>query len=157
MTKDQIKLIHIAQSQLKMSDEQYRMLLWNVAGVRSCKDLTNEWFEDCMAVMEDMGFVTKLPDESALSTSPNPNYWRNKVERRKSSCNERMVRKIHELHRQCPRYPLDGLTFRMSNHRTNEVEKLSPHEAYSMIEALKKIAERPKDNALPTAPFNPIG
>jgi hypothetical protein len=58
----QIKLIHIAKSQLKISDENYRELLagfckdhesWSVA---SSKELTSQQAEDLLKIFEKLGF-----------------------------------------------------------------------------------------------------
>jgi hypothetical protein len=71
-----------------LNDPQYRTLLRSVAGVESCKALDNPGVEDVMAVLEGMGFD---------SHPGGPTYWRDKVDRRGSRVNERMVHLIREL------------------------------------------------------------
>jgi len=136
MTKDQIKLIHVAKGKVNLSEEQYRMMLRNLGNVDSCKDLTNETFEDCMAFLEDCGFLG--------------NYWRNKVITRGSFASSRQVWMIQELHADyeyaCepngPHYELSGLAARCSDDRTRDLSRLTPAEAYGLIEQLKSMIAR---------------
>ena len=129
----QIKLIHVAAAQIfgRDSKERYRMLLRNVGDVDSSTRLSPEAFEDCMAVLEDMGF-------SGLGS---PTYWRDKVKLRGMYGNERMARKIHAMAAEC-RYELPALCLRFSHHRTEQVELLDPREQYSLIEMLKAVEKR---------------
>jgi phage gp16-like protein len=131
ITKQQIILIHVAQSRVRLNELQYRTLLHNVAGVETCKDLDQAGVEDVMAVFEDMGFQDK----------EGGNYWREKVRRRGSECGERMRRKIEAMAAET-KYPLGALVHRMSNKRTDKVELLYPREAWQLIEALKAIIDR---------------
>jgi len=136
MTNEQIKLIHVAKSKAGLTEEQYRMMLRNLGGVKSCKLLTNETFEDCMAFLEDCGF----PGD----------YWRNKVATRSSFANARMVWMIRQLHIQYesarridePHYELEGLVARSSKGRTRDPDRLTPAEAWALIEAIKKMIQR---------------
>ncbi|MEI8197314.1 MAG: phage protein GemA/Gp16 family protein, partial [Phycisphaerae bacterium] len=81
MTPDQIRMIHTASTRVKHNRAQYESMLRNVGGVETCKDLTNETFEDCMAFLEDCGFEG--------------HYWRDKVAMRGSRASTRMTHKIH--------------------------------------------------------------
>jgi hypothetical protein len=139
MTPTQLKLIHIAAGQVQggLNDAQYRTLLQNVAGVTSAKSLTNASYEDCMAVLEDLGFRQRGEPED---------YWRDKVFRRGSRPGERMVFKIEAMALEC-RYELPALCLRMSNHRTGDVRALYPREAWQLIEAMKAIEKREASNA----------
>jgi hypothetical protein len=132
MTPQQIKLIHIAAKQIGLDDRTYRLLLHNVAGVTTCKKLDNPGLENVMAVFEDLGFRDAEHD---------PEYWRTKVKLRGSNAGERMVRKIRELVTQTP-YKLSGLCTRFSHDRTATPEKLSPREAWNLIEMLKSAIHR---------------
>lgn len=134
MTPDQIKLIRIAAKKVGLNDAQYRMLLWNVAKVKSCLQLTNGGFEDVMAIFEQDGFVFD---------SSKPFYFRDKVFRRGELVNERVLRKIETLAViNGQPYPLESMTLRMSRQRTRKTEELTPREAFNLIEAIKKIIER---------------
>ncbi len=130
-TPKQVTLIHVAKSRIGLTDPQYRMLLRNVAGVGSCKDLDQAGVEDVMAVMEDSGFQDK----------EGGTYWRDKVRRRGAECGERMRRKIEALAAD-QQYPLAAMVHRHSNKRTDRVEQLYPREAWNLIEALKAIVDR---------------
>ncbi len=126
------RLLHLAVRQAGLEEEHYRMILRNVAGVESSKELTQVDLENVMAVLEDSGFrhVGKPED-----------YWRSKVAMRGSICGERMVKKIEEL-AAGQKYDLAGLCRRVSEDRVARVDKLRPREAYRLIEALKAIVQR---------------
>lgn len=132
LTKDQLQLIHVAARKTLKTDREYRVLLNNVAGVTSSKELTNASLEDVMAVLEDMGFRQHAQSET---------YWRDKVANRgpRGRCGERMVHKIRQL-ALGSRYPLAGLVKRFSGERTMRVEELRPREAANLIEMLKESA-----------------
>jgi hypothetical protein len=190
-TPNQIRLIHVAASQVALSDAQYRMLLHNVADVETSKQLGNDTFEQVMAVLEGMGFdgrlrcprvtpaiegeletlarmrhrcLPELVDEATrgrqatvqglrpceavrvrmlLNGSPIffPVYWADKAARQGKLANARMVHKIRELGAQ-QRYELPAMVLRMSGRRTDQVEQLTPHEAWNLIEALKAVIDR---------------
>src|SRR4051794_38249656 len=100
MTPKQHQLLRTAAFKaLKLNELQYRTILRNTAGVESSKDLTNQSFENVMAVLEDMGFVY---------FGHGSNYWRDKVAARGSQAGERQVDYINRLIANSP-YPLKGL------------------------------------------------
>lgn len=123
----QLKIVHVAARKVGLNDAQYRTLLANAAGVQSSKDLTQAGFEDVMAVLEDLGFRDDRNGET---------YWRDKVEARGQAGNARMVHKIRELAKHSI-YPLERLVWRHSEGRTEDVEQLTPREAWKLIEMLK--------------------
>jgi len=141
MTPQQIKFVKVAQRQLKLDDPTYRTILRNIAGVESCKDLTNETLEDVMSFFESHG----LPGH----------YWTDKA-RQRGSGNPRMAHKIaalwqsyeeaaRESHLPPDRcYKLSGLVERISRRKTRNVAELNPREQWQLIEALKEIVERIK-------------
>jgi hypothetical protein len=140
MTPAQIKLIHVASRQCGLTRSQYEMLLANVAGATSCKDLTNSGFEDCMAVLEDMGFEG--------------HYWRDKVAARGARGTERMCWKIQELlaaydevRGEHAHYELAGLIERATKGRTRLLAELKPREAWNMIEGIKSMIDRVSESA----------
>jgi len=145
MTPQQIKLIHTASSRAGLNRAQYELMLINVGGVSTCKALTHEAFEDCMAFLEDSGFPGT--------------YWRERVNKRGGFANPRMVFKIRELHGQYeelrgdddPHYELAGLVARASVTTTRDINALLPREAWNLIESLKKMIERlaPKQHLAP--------
>ncbi len=95
MTKAQITNIHIAKSKVQLSEAQYRLMLHNVAGVTSSKELTNASYEDCMAFLEDCGYRQILDGQLQA-----PDYWRRQVAKRGVYANGRLLHKILELHGQ---------------------------------------------------------
>ena len=131
-TKDQIQIVQIARRQVGLNEPQYRLLLANVAGVASTKDLGNAAVEDVMDVLEGLGFV---------DSKNRAGYWGGKVRRRGSECGERMRRKIEVLASET-KYPLGALVHRFSGKRTDRVEQLLPREAWNLIEGLKAIVGR---------------
>lgn len=161
MTKEQIRAIKAMQRRAQLDDPAYRLVLANVAGVTTCKDLDNAGFEDVMAVMEDW---------AAQREGDSGSYWRDKVARRGSRGTERMIWKIRELHGQYEElrglddthYELGGLAARVSKQRTSDLAQLTPRECWNLIEALKDIIERLSgadapvgrpSNSLEPAPF----
>jgi cell division GTPase FtsZ len=133
MTKQQIQLIHIAAKQVGLDDERYRLLLRNVACALTSKQLSNDSFEEVMAVLEGMGFRT---------IGFAPDYWRQTVAKKGITCGRRMAHKIREL-AATTCYPAESMALRHSHGATSVVEQLSPLEAYEVIEAYKQIAKRP--------------
>jgi hypothetical protein len=133
-TKPQIQIVQIARRQVGLNNPQYRMLLANVAGVKSTTELNNTQVEDVMDVLEGMGFV---------DSKHGAGYWGGKVQRRSQVANERMTRKIEAMAAET-KYPLGALARRFSNKRTDQVHQLLPREAWMLIEALKDIVEREK-------------
>lgn len=110
----------------------YRLILRNVGGVDSCKDLTNPSFEKVMAFFEQMGFK---------DNRGGPGYWSNKANRQGELVNERIVFKIRALAQGQP-YDIGALCRRFSNHRTDQLHQLTPGEAYALVEMLKAVHER---------------
>jgi hypothetical protein len=104
-------------------------------GVESSKDLSQAGFEDVMAVLEDSGFS----DSRQGGT-----YWRDKVRDRGQAGNARMVHLIRELAEKSV-YPLDRLAWRQSGGRTEDVEQLTPREAWMLIEMLKGSNKRSEE------------
>jgi hypothetical protein len=131
-TTSQIKIIQLGKKLLDLTEPQYRMLLHNVAGVESCKDLNNVGVEDVMAVMEGMGFD---------SHPSGATYWRDKVSARGTFANARMVHKIHAL-APLQRYDLGAQVMKFTGGRSERPEHLRPHEAWALIEMLKAAGAR---------------
>lgn len=154
MTNEQIKLIHVAARQVGLIDQdgdaaRYRLMLSNVGGVESSKQLTNEGLEDCMALMEDMGFSMQRERQIERasfmgvkgSIRPQSTYWRDRVARRSRFANSRMVWKILELAKE-QRYELAAMCRRTSEGRVDDPEQLTPREAWNLIEGFKAIMDR---------------
>ncbi len=128
----ELKLIHLAYRQAGLDEAQYHLILRNVAGVESAKELTQTSLEDVMATLEDSGF---------RHAGKPADYWRSKVAMRGSFCGARMEGKIKALAAQ-QTYDLPGLCRRFSDDRVARVDKLMPREAHRLIEALKAICAR---------------
>ena len=54
--RKRISVIHVAKTTLKLSDDDYRAILWRVAGVDSAKQLDELTFDDLMTEFERLGF-----------------------------------------------------------------------------------------------------
>ncbi len=145
-TPDQIKLVRIAQRDRKLTDPAYRVMLLNVAGVRSTTELTNEGVEDVMDVLEGLGFADRVHGAG---------YWGGKVAARGRFANARMVHKIRSLAESVDRYPLAAMCHNQSDGRVDAPELLTPREAWRLIEAYKAIGAR--EAGLPTAAVPPPG
>jgi hypothetical protein len=140
LERKQLGMIHVAAKKAGLDDPAYRLVLANVAGVESAKDLSQGGFEDVMAVLED------LHGEGT--------YWRATVAARGRFANRRLVRKIEELHGEyvraaeragvdpAERYKLPGLVAGACGERTRDPARLAPYQAYNLIEQLKKIIAR---------------
>ena len=128
----QHRLIRVAYRELSLNEAQQRTLLRSTAGVESHKDLTQAGFEDCMAVLEDLGFHDLHQSKT---------YWREKAAARGQYCNERMAHKIERMAATC-RYELPSLCERFSEGVVRDVRKLKPREAWMLIEMLKAVEER---------------
>jgi hypothetical protein len=151
---NQLRLIHMAARDVGLiegkNDTAYRTLLRSTAGVDSATELDNVTFEDCMAVLEDMGFSyerawhrdkASFTGAGGSATRVQSTYWRDKVARRGRRCNERFVFKIRELVPK-QRYPLGALCMQFSGGNTADVEQLAPQEAWKLIEMLKAATAR---------------
>lgn len=56
MTREKLAVLHVAKKQLGLSDEEYRDILNNFAGVTSAKDLAEHGFEAVMFHFAKLGF-----------------------------------------------------------------------------------------------------
>ena len=154
-TPAQLRLVHVAARKAGLNDAQYRTLLKSAAGAASSKELDQARFEDVMAVLEDLldGKVTgrqgdKVTKDAPVTPSPphpatlsSSTYWRDKVAARGQTGNARMVHKIRRL-AESSVYPLERLVWRQSGGRTEDVEQLTPREAWMLIEMLKSSNQR---------------
>lgn len=135
MTKSQIILLQTARRQLRLDEAEYRLILRNVGGVDSCKDLSNQGFEDVMAFFEGRGFEYR--GQASV-------HFRRKLETRGRVADARQLHKIAELASQT-QYKLPGLCLRFSDGRTDQPEQLAPAEAHRLIEMLKAVLNRQAD------------
>lgn len=73
-SKQQLTLIHVAVSRLKMTDENYRDLLFGRFGVMSSKNLDNRQVEELLKEFEKLGWRRKSPQPSLQGgvKSPSP-------------------------------------------------------------------------------------
>lgn len=61
----ELALIHIAKTQLGLDDDTYRDLLFNIAGVRSSRELDNKGREQILQHMKTKGWQKKTPARAA--------------------------------------------------------------------------------------------
>ena len=60
--KTKIALIHVAKAQTGLTDDEYRALLYGVAGITSAAELEREdQFEDIMSAFKKFGFISLKP------------------------------------------------------------------------------------------------
>ena len=134
-TTDQVRLVQIARTSVKLNEQAYRVLLANVAGVESTRHLTNTAVEDVMSVLEGLGFEDRVHG---------PGYWGQKVVDRGRYANARMVHRLTEL-AAASRYPLAAMCLRFSAERTDRADRLTPREAWLLIEMYKASNQREAD------------
>jgi ADP-heptose:LPS heptosyltransferase len=143
LTRDQLALIHIAAKQLRLDDGQYRLILLNIGGEMSSKNLDNAGFEQVMAFFEQSGFRAKAADGAVQPER----YWRDRAKKH----GNRASRKIHKLFAECqadrandglPQYDLGEMCQRTSQGAVDKPEDLEPREQMELIEALKEIGKR---------------
>jgi hypothetical protein len=133
MTKSQIILLQTARRAAGLAhDPDWRLVLKNVAGVASSKDLSNAAFEDVMAFLEERGF--EHPAYGA-------NHFTNKVQSRGCRADDRQAYLIEQLAQES-HYRLPGLCMRFSDGRTEDPRKLTAAEASQLIEMLKAVKSR---------------
>lgn len=65
---EKIVIIHVAKQQLHMTDEDYRALLMQTAGVNSSKGLNEAGFRAVMSRMEKLGFTRKWSKAAPTAT-----------------------------------------------------------------------------------------
>lgn len=66
----QIQVIHVAKSKLGLSDDDYRDILRQEAGVASCRDLDATGFEAVMRRFKRLGFSTGKAPQSSFGDRP---------------------------------------------------------------------------------------
>jgi len=141
MNPKQLGLIHGLKRKAGLDDPGYRLILRNIGGVASSKDLTQTGFDEVMASIEEAGEVSGI----RIGT-----YWRDRLGRGASGT-ARMVHKIHALYAsyeqlrdpvESTHYELAGLVKNSSRQRTSDPAQLTAREAWTLIEALKSIVAR---------------
>jgi phage gp16-like protein len=60
MSSGLVAKIHVAKKALRLDDDTYRTLLFNVTGKDSCKDMSVGELQKVMKVLEGKGFVTTV-------------------------------------------------------------------------------------------------
>lgn len=68
--KRELAQIHIAKTQLGMDDGTYRDMLWNIAKVRSSRDLTTTGRLRILQHLRDKGWKKKQPAKAQRGKSP---------------------------------------------------------------------------------------
>jgi isocitrate dehydrogenase kinase/phosphatase len=64
-------VLHVAKSQLRLSDENYRAVLREQGGVESSNDLTNATFDRVMRRFEELGFTNTARHPRPRNYQPN--------------------------------------------------------------------------------------
>lgn len=67
LAREQIAIIHVAMHQLGMADEDYRVLLLQVAGVKSSTQLNETGFKAVMLRFEALGFKSHKAKRAAAA------------------------------------------------------------------------------------------
>ena len=61
ITRNQMKLIHVARRKLRLNEEQYRAALVEIGGAASLTELDTDGFEALMGFFEYLGFSPATP------------------------------------------------------------------------------------------------
>ena len=67
---NRLAAIHIGKKALGMDDESYRLLLSDMFGKRSAKDLTEAEQGELLERFKQLGFVPKKPQSKATNKTP---------------------------------------------------------------------------------------
>lgn len=172
MTPQQIKLLQIARravSSLRpdICDEQWwRTVLFNVGFDKrgrealrrryadpavevSVKDLDNAGFELVMAFLEERGFRDRVPGRSA-------DHWRSRCARLTGLASNQQIHMIHGLYaeycsicrdRGLEPSALGGFCRQASSGEHDQPSLLTPHIANKLIECLKDVVDRHREEA----------
>lgn len=70
LSRKQLSLIHVAKTQLALTDEDYRAILLQVAGVTSSSDLDGTGFKSVLNHFERLGFSSNVKAPGGFGTRP---------------------------------------------------------------------------------------
>jgi len=151
MNVKQLGLIHGLKRKAGLDDPSYRLILRNIGGVASSKDLSQSAFDEVMASIEEAGEANGV----RIGT-----YWRDRLGKG-SSGTARMIHKIHAIYAsyeqlrdpvESTHYELAGLCRNAASRRPGNAnlpigrpltpEDLNAKEAWTLIETLKSIVAR---------------
>lgn len=134
ITKEQITIIHVAKSQIKMDDEEYRSLLQSVCKVNTAKEIrTKQDFIALMRAFEKLGFksrkiVDNLSSRQRLSDGTITPFQKDFI--------ERLWQKVTRN----PEAWRDSLNaFLLARFFAQDVDALGGNKATRVIEALKSM------------------
>jgi phage gp16-like protein len=135
-TSHQIQLIHIAKSQLALSDDEYRGMLRDWYGKSSSTQLTTKEAADLIAHFEKCGFKR---------ISKNRSIRFNELRNRRGMASPEQLRKIEAMWADMCKSEdkpaaLRKFLFRMV--KTTDLRFLNRRHAHEMIEILKQIQKR---------------
>jgi hypothetical protein len=134
----QIKMIKTAQRALGIDDDDYRRILQTLAGVESCTKLDNRSFERVMRHFEECGF--------RRFSGPAGDRFRMRKFHAGLFASPEERHKIADLAEKAG-VAVPGFVLRMTRGRIDDINKITPREAYNVIEGLKKIIERAEEKA----------
>ena len=75
LTNPQKAILHVAKTQLRLSDELYRSALAQIAGVTSSTELDRAGFEAMMGLFDNMGFKPLDPKGANYGERPGMASW----------------------------------------------------------------------------------
>lgn len=136
ITPAQIRLIKVLQRRLGLSEEDYRALLWEVAKVRSCRELAGPAIE---LVIQHLSSRAQAWGQGAGTGGQGPTAER--------MATPRQLAKIESLWQQVSRAPADRRDRALRQFLQNRFNVASPRwltaaTAEKVIEGLKKMAGR---------------
>ncbi len=70
ITRNRMKLVYVAKSKLRLSEEQYRAALVQIGGVASLTELDREGFNALMGFFEYLGFAPATPKGHSYGMRP---------------------------------------------------------------------------------------
>jgi len=132
LSKGQFALIHVARAQLKLSDDEYRKIIFSVCGVNTSKDIkTLDDFSELVKAFKKLGFQPKKAYED----------FSNKRRMAEKTISKEQIALIETLWQKVTKTPetwRESLnSFLAARFNALNVESLSGMKAINVIEALK--------------------
>lgn len=145
INESQVRLLRVAQRQVGLSDEEFRVMLHSIGGVESTKDLTWEAFDVILGKLKEMGFVYK-------TSSGRKKY--DELGERKGMASPKILRMLEALWADIYNGPeermfIDLRRFILREYGKEDLAWLTAKDAHKCTEALKSLKRQRISSAFP--------
>jgi hypothetical protein len=150
ITKGQIKKLQTMRRRLGLTEDDYRLMLWNVAGVKSCRELKGGKVQ---AVLEHLGrcLGEGSSQQSAVSNQPGSAMLR--ATAAQARLIEELWGRVTQIPYTQPRERRQALRAWLKRTvKASHEHFLTRDMAQRAIEGLKRMAERREREAVPETP-----